>query len=255
MRYYLISNDEGRRERWAARLEERGFDVVDEYAPDAIIVTLGGDGTILYAARTHPDPTILPVRTGDSKGYKTHLEPDELVATLDRIEAGDEGSTYTVTEHHKLTAYRDGAELEGGFGALNEISFHHASPTLAAILALRIRDRGETREFDRLIGDGLLVATPFGSTGYYRSITGGTFSQGIGVAFNNVHTPVDAPAYVICSPDAVVEVELLESEHASSAVLTRDNDETTYGLTVGERIEIRRSDETAEVVRPLAADG
>lgn len=114
---------------------------------------------------------------------------------------------------------------------------------------MRIRDRGETYEFERIIGDGVLVATPFGSTGYYRSITGGTFSEGLGVAFNNVHTPVDTPRYVLLSEGGVVEVEMLESEHASSAVLTRDNDGDTYELSVGEEIEIRAADETVELLQ------
>lgn len=104
--------------------------------------------------------------------------------------------------------------------------------------------------FDRLIGDGVLVATPFGSTGYYRSITGGTFSSGLGVAFNNVHTPMDAPQYIHLSPDAVVEVEVLDSEHASSAVLTRDNADEMYELRIDEPITIQLTDREVELVRP-----
>jgi len=250
VRYHVISNDDDTREKWVTALGERGFDVVEEYDPDAIVITLGGDGTILYAARAFPDPTVLPVRTGDSEGYKTHIDSDRLVATLDALEGGDEGDAYTVTERRKIGAYRDGEPLRGGFDAVNEVSLHHSSPTLAAVLSVRIRDRGECYEFDRLVGDGVLVATPFGSTGYYRSITGGSFSHGLGVAFNNVHTPVDVPTYTVLSQDAVVEVELLEVEHASDAVLTRDNDDQPYELPVGEPVAISLTDETVEILHP-----
>jgi NAD kinase len=250
VRYYVISNDETQQEKWVTTLEEQGFDIIDEYESDAIVITLGGDGTILYAARTCSDPTILSVRTGDSKGFKTQLNTDQLVETLDTLESEPNEDTYTIKEYHKITAYHDGTQLRGGFTAVNEVSVHHSSPTLAAVLTMRIHDGGDHYEFDRIVGDGVLVATPFGSSAYYQSITNGTFSEGIGVAFNNIHTPVETPDSLVLSADAVVELEMLESEHASSAVLTRDNAEETYELTVGEPIEIRHTDESVEILEP-----
>lgn len=254
MRYYVISNDGTQQEEWVTTLEERGFDVVDEYEPDAIVITLGGDGTILYAARTCSDPTIMPVRTGGSKGFKTQLESDQLVQTLDRLESGTNEDTYTIREHRKIAAYHDGTQLRREFTAVNEVSVHHSSPTLAAVLTMQIQDGDDHYEFDRIVGDGVLVATPFGSTAYYQSITNGTFSEGLGVAFNNVHTPVETPDYLVLSSDAVVEVEMLESVHASSAVLTRDNAEETYELAVDEPIEIRQADESVEILEPTSLD-
>jgi len=250
MRYFVISNGERRERECERELEDRGFDVAEDYGTDTIIVTLGGDGTILYAARTYPDPTILPVRTGGSKGYRTRLERAELVEALERIERGSGGGASATTTHRKLAASHDGSELRGGFRALNEISLHHSSPVLAAVFAVRIRDGDDSYAFERVVGDGVLVATPFGATGYYRSITGGTFSAGLGVAFNNVHTPVDVPTYTVLSRDAVVEVELLEVEHASDAVLTRDNDDQPYELPVGEPVAISLTDGTVEILHP-----
>jgi len=246
VRYFVISRDSGRRETVEGRLAEHGFDVIGEYDTDAVIVTVGGDGTVLHAARTYPEPTILPVRAGESKGYRTHLETDELVDALDCLEAG----AYSVDEHPTLGASRAGTELAGGFDALNEVSLHHTEPTLAAVFSVRVRDGPATREFEELTGDGVLVATPFGSTGYYRSVTDGTFATGLGLAFNNVHTPTDVPTYLGLSADAVVELELLESDTASGAVLTWDNADGAYDLAVGEPIEIRRSDATVEILNP-----
>jgi NAD+ kinase len=251
MRYHLISNDQEMKERWEHTLTDHGFDVAAEYDSDTVIVTLGGDGTILYAARTHPGATMLPVRTGDSEGYHTRLETDELVAALDRIEAGSEGDAYTRTEYRKLGAYRDGTELGSGFRALNEISLHHTSPTLAAVFAVSVHENGRTEVFENLIGDGAVVSTPFGSSGYYRSITGGTFTAGIGVAFNNIHTPVETPAFRVLSPDSTVELELLEAEHASGGMLVRDNDSESYEMAVGEAIQIRLADESITMISPL----
>ncbi len=250
MRYFVTSSDKRQEKRLERELGDRGFDVATDYDTETVIVTLGGDGSILHAARTYPDPTILPVRTGGSKGHKTHLERDEVVEALARIDTGSAGEAYTTTAYGRLAAYRDGNEVAGDFRALNEISLHHSSPVLAAIFAVRIRDGNDTFEFERVTGDGVLVATPFGATGYYRSVTHGTFSVGLGVAFNNVHTPVDIPSYIVLSQQAVVEVELLESDHASSVVLTRDNDDQMCELSVGSPVEIRRTDDTVEILQP-----
>ena len=243
MRYHVISNDDRRRERAVETLEREGFDVVGEYEPGAVVVTLGGDGTILYAARAFEEPTLLPVRTAGSAGLRTELDDDRLVEAVGAIEAG----AYATTDHRKLAAYRDGEELRGSFGALNEVSLHHGSPLMAAVFAVRTRDGGR-EEFERVVGDGALVATPFGSTGYYRSVTGGTVQDGLGLAFNNVHAPADVPDQIGLSAEAAVEFEVVESTHASEAVLTRDNAPDPVELGVGEPVTVRYSDRTVSVV-------
>ena len=246
VRYFVIANEPERRDRWATELADHGFEVTEEYHSDGIIITLGGDGSILHAARNYEDPTILPVLAGRSEGNRSRLDSSELLAALDSLEGGDR--TLTRTTYDRISAYRDGEQLRGGYQALNEISLHHRSPVLGAVFAVRIRDGDEIQEFERVIGDGVLVATPFGATGYYRSITGGTFADGLGVAFNNIHKPQGMPVYRVCSMDAVVELELLKTSRSSGAVLTRDNDDEMYELSANAPIEIRRSEETVDIV-------
>lgn len=251
MEYVVISSSDQVREQWQHRLGEHGFVVREDYDPDATLLTLGGDGTILFAARTYRDPTILPVRTAGSAGNRTTLHDEDVIDTLEHIERGSPDSEYAIDRHRKLAAFRNGTELRGDFDALNEISLHHRSPVHAAIFATRVRDGQETQTFPRVVGDGVLVATPFGSTGYYRSITRSTFDAGIGIAFNNVHDPTDTPDSLVVSDDAVIEVELLEAEHGSGAVLTRDDDHDTYDLPVGTPIEIRLTERVVELLRPF----
>jgi len=113
-----------------------------------------------------------------------------------------------------------------------------------------VTDQGRSWSFEPLIGDGALLATPFGSTGYYESISGGTFTTGYGLAFNSVHRPRDTPQYLGLSAAAVVEFELLELTGSSPAILTRDEDRDAYQLTVGEPVEVRRGEKTVEIVGP-----
>lgn len=245
MQYFLVSNDPDRRQRWQDRLTAAGLDVTEEYDPSATIVTIGGDGTILYAARNYADPRILPVRAGTSKGNRAAFDVDQLVEKLQELEDGSAGlSSHQFTT---LTAEVDGVELENGFQALNEISLHHSSPVLAATFGARIVD-DRVWEFPELIGDGVLVATPFGSTGYFTAITDETFTEGFGVAFNNIHTPAETPEMILCSESVVVELELLSTKRSSGAVLTRDDDDTPYELSEGETITIRAGDRTVELL-------
>ncbi len=236
-------------------LASAGYDIVEEYDPETVLIALGGDGTLLHAAREFPDATILPVRTGHSRGNRMTVETDRLLDAVEQVETGSAGESYTRHTHRLLAAYRDGNQLRGDFTALNEIGLHHASPVYAAEFAVRIRDDGTRFEIENAVGDGLVVATPFGSTAYYRSITGGTIETGIAVGYNNLHRPRDAPEYTQLSTEAVVQVEMVESEHSSPIVLTRDNDEDSVQLSVGDPVDIRLSTETIDILDPAPAAG
>ncbi|MXR52439.1 hypothetical protein GRX03_12590 [Halovenus sp. WSH3] len=246
MQYFPIANEDERERHWREQLRAEGFDVVEEYDPSAVIVTIGGDGTILYAARRYPDPTILPVRAGTSKGNRAAFDVEELLGKLTRLEDGR--ATLTSRSFRTLTACGDGKQLTDEFRALNEISLHHQSPVLAATFAVRIDDVGFSRRFPELIGDAVLVATPFGSTGYFKAITKQTFTDGLGIAFNNIHTPEETPEMIRCSEDATVELELLTTKRSSGAVLTRDDDSAPYELSAEEVVTVRAGDRTVELL-------
>jgi NAD kinase len=248
MRYFVSAADDDVARRLAQRLRGAGLDVVDSYDPDAVVVSVGGDGAVLYNARRYDDPTILPVAVGDSEANAIQVGFEEAPERTEAIEAGEEGETYEIETHHRIGAYRDGELVRPGFVGMNDIHLHHTSPVRAAKFSVRIHDDGVVYETDRAIGDGLLVATPFGSTAYYRSLTGGSFESGVGVAFNNRHKPADAPDYLVLSPAARVELELAATE-GPNAALFRDDDPEPYTPAPGECVTIRRSDRTVDLVR------
>jgi hypothetical protein len=249
VQYFVTARDADCGEAAVETLETAGYEVLDEYDPTAVTVVLGGDGSILYAARTLRAPTILPVRCGASKGHQTSLDESELLAAVDTIEDGEAGRAYRVQEYALLAAESEDVDLPADFTALNDVCLHHQEPTMAAEFGVTLHTAAGPRRFPELIGDGLVVATPFGSSAYFRSITGDTFGSGLGVAFNNVHYPEDAPTFVRLAPTGRVDLRILEADNAAGAVLTRDNDPETVPLPDGASVTVKQADRTVSILR------
>lgn len=136
-------------------------DVVD------VLLTLGGDGTLLRGARIlagRPAP-ILGVNLG-RVGFLTACAGDELEAALTRLSSGD----YLVEERMALEARtidRDGAERRRLF-ALNDVVLHKGG--FARVLSLEVHAGDDP--VARFSGDGIVISTPTGSTGYSLSAGG-----------------------------------------------------------------------------------
>jgi NAD+ kinase len=247
--YHVEAKDDAVAESVAETLGQQGVPVSDRYDPEDVLVVLGGDGSILYAARTYDDPTILPVRTGTSKGHQTSLDEARVLEAVATIETGEAGADYRIERHRELAAESEDVDLPGEISALNDVCLHHREPTMAAEFAVTLETDAGTREYPELIGDGLVVATPFGSSAYFRSITGTTFERGIGVAFNNVHWPADAPEYARLPPDAAVEVRVTETANAAAAVLTWDNHPDPIVLGREDAVRVTLSDRSVGLIR------
>ena len=130
-----------------------------------LVLSLGGDGTMLHTVQlVYPEPVpILGVNAGQL-GYLTALEPDELEPALPRLLAGD----YSVSERMMLEVALTTADGTRREYALNEA-------------VLEKREAGHLVRFDLSINgsafttyaaDGVIVATPTGSTAYSFSARG-----------------------------------------------------------------------------------
>ena len=93
-----------------------------------------------------------------------------------------------------------------------------------------------------LIGDGIVVATPFGATGYYYSITQQTFKKGIGLAFNNMTRPIN---HLVLKENAKIKVKILRSD----TTVASDNDPHVINIKEGDEVEIRKSDKISRIIR------
>jgi len=197
-----------------------------ESKPD-LVISYGGDGALLGAERDWPGVPKLPLR--DRRSNPKCPEHQEEVI-LDQLRAG----TLRESRIIKLAASPRGHELT----AINDIVVHNKITTSA--VRYRIWLNGELYA-NRVIGDGLVVATPFGSTGYYRSITHSLFKIGIGLAFNNSTEPTD---HLVIPDDTVIRVEILRGP----AVALADNAQARVPLLHGESMEIRKSNAFARLL-------
>ena len=92
-----------------------------------------------------------------------------------------------------------------------------------------------------MIGDGVVVATPFGSTGYYRSITDSYFETGIGLAFNNSTEQAD---HVVLSEQRNIEITITRGP----AQVYSDNQDEVVTIIEGEKVSIQKSKSLARIV-------
>ena len=138
-----------------------------------VVVCLGGDGTMLRAVGAldgAPVP-LLGVNFGQL-GYLTEIEPAELIDSLDRVLGASERSDaggWHLDERLMLTAtVKRGDEELGRWRALNEVVVEkHAAGHTVSLLA-----RIDGEPFTSFAADGLIVATPTGSTAYSLSARG-----------------------------------------------------------------------------------
>jgi NAD kinase len=85
-----------------------------------------------------------------------------------------------------------------------------------------------------VIGDGIVAATPFGSTAYFHAITGKKFTKGIGIAFNN---PTKKMRTIIAKDNSEIDV-IVKRE---TGILAWDDSLKTIPIKEGDVIKIRKS--------------
>jgi NAD+ kinase len=197
----------------------------------ALLVSLGGDGTILRTARAvykTPKP-IIGVNLG-SKGFMAEIEPSEL----DLIVACAKGN-YTVQRRMMadITLARDG-QVTFADCCLNDAALVGIASTLRVFA---FSDGQKILEFS---GDGIVLATPTGSTAYSMSAGGPIVEP---TAENIILTPICAhelsPRAFVLHPDRSVTVTL-EVRHGRHALLSVDGGQPVELLS-GDEITFRKS--------------
>jgi len=206
------------KEKIESIVREVGFEIVEDN-PD-FIITFGGDGTIVRAESTYPEIPKIALKNSLVCKKCSKFSNDEV---LRKVIAGE----YKTEELFKLEA----SSGEKTLHAMNEMILHNVDPRHAIRYTVSINNEqvGET-----IIGDGIVVATPFGSTGYYRSITDSCFELGIGLAFNNSTEQSD---HIVLKEESVIKLTLVRGP----AMVYADNQKIGIDLKEGEHITIKKS--------------
>ncbi|MDR0937121.1 MAG: NAD(+)/NADH kinase [Oscillospiraceae bacterium] len=146
----------------AFELEVRRFAERLQLTGRELMICLGGDGTLLRAAKKSAllNMPVLGINFGDV-GFLSAFGRDKLEAGLEAIASGK-----FVTERRSLLRY-EASDGQSGY-AFNELVFHRG----ASGLPLRVVVEIGGRETARYLGDGLIAATPTGSTAYSRRAGG-----------------------------------------------------------------------------------
>jgi len=212
-----------------------------------LVIAVGGDGTLLYAARLvarHNVP-LLGVNRG-RLGFLTDVMPQDMLSSVDAALAGE----LEADERPLLTArlHRAGAEAAQSF-ALNDV-------------VMQKHDTGRTLDFETRIdgnyvnthdGDGVIVASPTGSTAYALSCSGPIIEPHLPVLVIVpicAHTLSDRP--IVVGAHRGIEVVLLERADTQANVTC---DGALLGaMTPADRLEVTTAQERVTLLHPPGHD-
>jgi len=159
-----------------------------------LVITLGGDGTTLRVFRNLENETpILTINVGGNRGILAEITIEEIDDAIEQILKDN----FFLDKRTRVVASCDGKEFPP---ALNEIYITRTNLTKTAEIKIKFQDDTVKQKMD-----GVIIATPSGSTGHSFSLGGPILHESLDVL---IITPV-APVYRLASlivPDEQIEI-------------------------------------------------
>lgn len=212
-----------------------------------LAIAIGGDGTMLYAsglAREHGTP-ILGVNRG-RLGFLADITPDEMIGSVDQVLAGQYQKDTRMLLEAKLVA--QSGEQSSTFG-LNDVVVQRGGKGGMVDFSTHVAGRFVNTHS----GDGLIVATPTGSTAYALSCGGPILEPHIeAVALVPIcpHTLTDRPIVIPASQD--IEIVLLQRDDTRAEVTVDGSHLGT--LKPGDTLHVAASDKRITLLHPPGHD-
>ncbi len=204
-----------------------------------VLVTLGGDGSILRAARmagSHGVP-VLGIKMG-RLGFMAELEPEQWAAALPRLLTGE----YWIEERMMLYAEHHRGQESSGYEALNDVVISRGS--LARIVRLETHIDGSF--LTTYAADGLIVSTPTGSTAYSFAAGGPVLPPQLkNILLQPIAPHLSMDRAIVLSQGAMVKI-LVQTDH--QAILTVDG-QFEYELRDGDVVTVQASHNLGRFVR------
>ena len=212
-----------------------------------LVVALGGDGTILRAAHVEPDAAtpILGVNLG-TLGFLSGAGPGDGAGGGDRVLAGEGRVEKRATLTVRLWA---GGREAGTHRALNEVYVGRATSSRVVEVAVSVNGTMLSNYY----ADGVIVATPTGSTAYALSLGGPIMSpsaKGFLVVPAAAHALSARP--MVLAPDDVAEIALPNLRRAEACV-TVDGDALPCRTAI-ERVTVTADGPEVRLVKLDGAD-
>ncbi len=221
-------------ERLSDHITASGGEVVDEDGWPDMVISVGGDGTMLAGVRRALawDVPVLGFNLG-TLGFLTQAEPEKMEEVVARLLSAD----YTTEERMTITATVDGQTATG----VNDVVVEKVDFTRLISLEVSI----DGRLFTTYRADGLIVATPTGSTAYSFSARGPLVDPRVAAI---VLTPVASHSLfdraMVFSADTVLQLRVTKDRSVRVNV-----DKTDLGvLTEGRTVEVRKGDRPVRFV-------
>ena len=215
---------------------------VGVFATCDLVVSIGGDGTFLFAARAAGGAPMLGVNLGEV-GFLNAVSPENAVAAVrEAVEAIDAGD-HTIREAPRLTARCEGFE---SVPAVNEIivTGPRRGPDGGATFRVTI----DGSEYTHDHADGVMIATPTGSTAYNLSENGPIVHPSIGALIVNEMCGVDGMPPLVVGGDCEVTVAVDDADHA---VVVSDG-RRPHEIETPAEITVSRAETPVRLVGPVA---
>ncbi len=212
-----------------------------------LVIAVGGDGTMLYAARhaSAHDVPVLGINRG-RLGFLADIRPEEIQQSVAAVLSGDFEQDSRMMLHAAIL--RDDAILHSGF-ALNDIVIKRCETARM----LEYRTAVDGCYVNTHGGDGFIAATPTGSTAYALSVGGPIMEphlDAIVLAPICPHTLADRP--LVISGRSVTDVQLVEN-HGAAADVSGDG-ELIGAMSVGDTLRITAATTPVRLIHPPGYD-
>lgn len=209
------------------------------------VLVLGGDGTLLRAAReiAGRNIPILGINLG-TLGFLAEVEKNLVFQAIDQLLSG----TYQTQKRMMLCGdiYHEKQEKEIS-PALNDITITRCG----SLQIIRFSIYVNQQFLCKMSADGIIIATPTGSTGYNMSAGGPIVEPGAEMI---VLTPICAHTLnarsIILKADDVIEIEIDQGRDGSNLVVEANSDGSEkMSMMTGDRIVIRKSSKTTSIIK------
>ena len=184
MKFYLFEFEKHKK-YFQLLIEKYKLNMMENSDEADIIISYGGDGTLLDAFQKFPNKTILPIRN------------------YDRCAIHNDDFNFFDTNYVNIKPIIDLKFNDKNLFGISEMVIRNANVSKAIRFNLKINDKIYA---ENIIGDGIICATSLGASGYFKSITNTIFNDGIGIGFIN---NTQGMSNLIIDNKSIIEIELI----------------------------------------------